>query len=346
MNQELLQELLEVYRNNKIQILTMFYVIIGGFLILILKLWAYYITDSMALKSDALESLINIMAGSFALFSLFFGNRPADKNHPYGHGKIEFFSAFFEGGLILLASILISYEAIEKFILGIHLKEITFGLIINFLAGLLNGIMGFLLIYLGKKYNSQALKADGFHLMSDFYTTVSIFLGLMVVHFTHIDWIDPLLAFLMGLYLMYTGLNLIFKSTKNLLDSENPEILTKLIEAINRIQEPRIITAHAARIIQSGNYYHIDIHLVLPEYFTIDESNTLIHDFEIKVLKEAKLRGEFHSHVDPCKRYYCKICKINNCPVRIAPFEFEQPLTYNQAISWPKEDRDRMVLNH
>jgi len=148
---EMWNELKHVYLLNTTQIRIMFFVLLGGFLILLLKLWAYYITDSMALKSDALESLINILTGSFALFSLFFGNRPADKNHPYGHGKIEYFSAFFEGGLILLASILIVYEGFEKLYLGIHLKEITEGLLINFIAGSINGIMGYVLILKGKK---------------------------------------------------------------------------------------------------------------------------------------------------------------------------------------------------
>ncbi|GIX40857.1 MAG: hypothetical protein KatS3mg129_0590 [Leptospiraceae bacterium] len=343
---EFLEEIKFVYHTNKIQIIIMFFVLLGGFLILFLKLWAYYVTESMALKSDALESLINILAGSFALFSLFFGNRPADKNHPYGHGKIEFFSAFFEGGLILLASILIIYEAVEKLYFGIHLKEISYGLIINFIAGTLNGIMGYILIRKGRKYQSQALEADGHHLMSDFYTTIGIFIGLLLVEFSGMDWFDPVIAIFIGIWLMYTGLKILLQSAQNLLDTENPEIITKIIDAINHINEPRIITAHAARVLQSGNFYHIDIHFVLPEYFTISEANTLIHDFEIKVLKKANLKGEFHTHFDPCKRYYCKICKINNCPIRVDEFQFDQPLTYKQAISWPKEDKDRVMLFH
>jgi cation diffusion facilitator family transporter len=341
---EMWNELKHVYLLNTTQIRIMFFVLLGGFLILLLKLWAYYITDSMALKSDALESLINILAGSFALFSLFFGNRPADKNHPYGHGKIEYFSAFFEGGLILLASILIVYEGFEKLYLGIHLKEITEGLFINFIAGSINGIMGYVLILKGKKYNSQALQADGHHLMTDFYTTISIFLGLLIVYFTDIVWLDPVIAILMGFYLMYTGITIMIKSTNSLLDTENYEIIHKIIDAINDIDEPTIITAHATRVMVSGNFCHIDIHFVVPEYLTIIEANTIIHDFEVKVLKKANLKGEFHTHADPCKQNYCRICRIRNCPIRVDEYQESQPLTYSQATSWPKEDKDRIIL--
>lgn len=343
---ELLIEFKFVYKKNKEAVSLMFFVLVIGFIILLLKLWAYYITESMALKSDALESLINILAGSFALFSLLFSHRPADKNHPYGHGKIESFSAFFEGGLIVLASILIIYESIEKFFLGTEIKEIGLGLFINFIAGSLNGIMGFFLIKKGKYFNSQSLEADGHHLISDFYTTIGIFLGLIVVKFTEILWLDPLIALILGLWLLKTGLKILFNSINQLLDTENKEIIQKIISAINDINEKRIITVHATRVIQSGNFFHIDIHLVLPEYFTIIEANTLIHDFEVKVLKHAKINGEFHSHIDPCYRIYCKICKIQDCPIRVDNFMYNQVLTYQIATSWPKDDKDRIVLIH
>lgn len=343
---ELLNDFKEIYKKNRSIINLMILVLIGGFFILILKLWAYYVTESMVLKSDALESLINLLAGSFALFSIFFSNRPADRNHPYGHGKIESFSAFFEGGLIILASVLIMYESIEKFFVGIEIKKINMGILINFIAGSINGIMGFLLVKKGKQSNSQSLIADGQHLLSDFYTTLGIFLSLILVHITNKLWLDPLIAFVFGIWLLITGFKILLRSTDQLLDTENKQIVEKIIDSINHINEERVITVHAMRVIQSGNFFHIDIHLVLPEYFTIDEANTLIHQFEIKVLKHAKINGEFHSHIDPCKRMFCKICKIQNCSIRAENFIENQILTYQIATSWPKDDKDRIVIFH
>ncbi len=298
----------------------------------------------MALKTDALESLVNILASFFALFSLIFGKRPADSNHPYGHGKIEFFSSFFEGGLILLASILIIYESIEKFIIGIQLKEISYGIWINFIAGSMNGVLGFILIKKGKYYNSTAIESDGYHLISDFYTTISIFVGLIIVELTGFLWLDSLIAGIMGLWLFYVGLKIIFRSLSLLLDTENPDIIKKIVQTINEINNENIITVHATRTLCSGNYFHIDIHFVLPEFFTIKEANTFIHDYEIKIIKKSNIKGEFHSHFDPCKKLYCKICRKKNCPIRVEPFENYQPLTYEQAISWPKEDKDRLLI--
>lgn len=333
-----------VYKENKKIIIPLILTIILGFLILFLKLLAYYITYSMALKSDALESLVNILSGLFALYSIFFSKRPPDKNHPYGHGKMEFFSAFFEGGLIVLASILIIYESLEKLIVGFQLREISYGLFINFFAGSVNGFLGFILIRIGKKNFSSALEADGYHLLSDFYTTVGIFIGLILVKITEITWIDPLIAILFGSYLLLTGVKIILKEMNHLLDTENPEIIKSIVNSINEINDERIITAHGVRILQSGEYFHIDIHFIVPEFFTVEEANFFIHSYEVKVIKQAGIKGEFHSHLDPCKRSYCSICRLSNCPIRIEDFQNKSILTYEQAINLPKEDKERYSL--
>ncbi len=342
--QDLKKDFSFVYKNHKEIIKPLLIVILFGFAILFLKLYAYYISGSMALKSDALESLVNILSGMFAMYSIFYSKRPADKNHPYGHGKMEFFSAIFEGALIVLASILIVYESIEKFFLGFTLKELTFGLLVNFFAGLINGALGFFLVQKGKKKNSHVLIADGYHLLSDFYTTLGIFIGLLLVKFTSIVWIDPFISALFGMYLLYVGLRIIITQMNPLLDMENPEILQKIIDSINSLDDEKIISIHGARIMQSGDFYHVDIHFVLPEFLTIEEMNLFIHSYEIKVLKKAGLRGEFHSHVDPCKRAYCNSCKLSNCPIRVMNFQEKKTFTYEQAISIPKEDQERYLI--
>ncbi|MFN3603613.1 MAG: cation diffusion facilitator family transporter [Leptonema sp. (in: bacteria)] len=341
---DLKKDIVVVYKKNKDLIHPMLFVILLGFLILFLKLFAYYISGSMALKSDALESLVNILAGLFALYSIFYSKRPADKNHPYGHGKMEFFSAIFEGALIVLASILIVYESIEKLILGFELKKISLGLVINFVAGSINGLLGIFLIRIGKKKSSSALKADGYHLLTDFYTTLGIFIGLIFVALTDNIWFDPLLSFLFGLYLLFTGIRIIIKEMNPLLDTENPEILKKIINSINEINDERIISAHGIRIMQSGNYFHIDVHFIVPEFFTVEEINFFIHSYETKVIQHAGLNGEFHSHFDPCKRAYCSSCSLKNCSIRLIDFQHKKVLTYEEAIDLPKEDKERYSL--
>lgn len=285
-------------------------------LILVLKFLAYYFTSSAALKSDAMESVVNLVSGAFTLGAVIFAERPADNTHPYGHGKIEYFSAAFEGGLISLASILILYEAAKSFALGSPVRHLDYGLLFNLGAGTLNGILGFFLVRSGKKYQSTAIAADGHHILTDFYTTLGLTLGLIIVKFTGFYWIDSALAALMGAFLAFTGFGLVKKSSKALLDQEDPELIQKLQASINKHQTPDIINTHDIRTLRSGRYTHVDIHFTIPEFYSLEKSHDLVDDFGKKVLNDLNLEGEFHSHLDPCRRQYCESCVLENCPVR------------------------------
>ena len=146
--------------------------ITAGTLILVLKYFAFHISHSAALKSDAIESVVNVVAAVFALGAVIFAGKPADREHPYGHGKIEHFSAAFEGGMISLAAVLICYEAIHTLIVGVQLQDLDKGMAYNLAAGIGNGLLGFWLIHQGRRQRSVTLVADGHHVLSDFYTTV------------------------------------------------------------------------------------------------------------------------------------------------------------------------------
>jgi len=295
--------------------------------ILAIKFLAYYITDSTALKSDALESVVNVVASCFTVGAIIFAERPADESHPYGHGKIEFFSAAFEGGLISLAAVLILYEAIRSYIEGPVVRELGTGILLNTGAGVLNGLLGWGLVWYGRQSQSKALEADGKHVLSDFYTSIGLLIGLMIVKATGYYWMDSLLAAIIGLMLVYTGFKLVHESSGALLDREDPDLNNRLVEAMQKMRTPDIIDVHALRTLRSGRYVHVDIHIAVPEYYPLDQAHDIVEAFGIKALKAAGIEGEFHSHLDPCRRQFCKSCLQNNCHIRTNEFTAEITFT-------------------
>ncbi|MBI2521240.1 MAG: cation transporter [Bdellovibrio sp.] len=300
--------------------------------ILILKWIAFKMTGSSALKSDALESVVNVVAAAFALFAVIYAERPADKEHPYGHGKIEFFSAAFEGGLITLASVLIIYDAINTLISGPELKNMDLGLAINVGAGALNGLLGLFLIRQGRQLNSEAIQADGHHILSDFITTLGIAAGLLLVLFTGWVWLDPAIALLVGLVLAKTGFTLVKKSSNALIDTQDLAQLSLIVNGINICRTSDIIAIHELRIIRSGRHIHVDMHIVVPEFHDIRHAHDLVEEFGSRVMKETGLEGEVHSHIDPCYRRLCRNCKASPCPIRQHAFEKEFAICESDVI--------------
>ncbi|MCB1304840.1 MAG: cation transporter, partial [Leptospiraceae bacterium] len=287
-----------------------------GLVILGIKFLAYYLTGSMALKSDALEGIVNVLAAGFAFASLLYAEKPADEDHPYGHGKIELFSAAFEGGLILLAAILIAYESVETLIRGPQLQSLGMGMVLNFVAGAANGLLGFYLIRSGRKNRSTSIEADGHHLMSDFVTTVGVMVGLAVVYVTQIAWLDPVIAIIFSGWLLHAGLQLLKGSIGGLMDNEDPELLDRLVGAMNQHRVPEIISVHEMRTLRSGRYSHIDLHAAVPEHYSVKKTHEIVELFERQVLAVTGIEGEFHTHVDPCDRLYCDFCSVADCPIR------------------------------
>ena len=293
--------------------------IVAGATLLGLKYLAYILSGSVALKSDAIESIVNVVAALFALGAVVFADKPADKEHPYGHGKIEHFSAAFEGGLISLAAVFILFEAAKGFIYGVEFKNLGLGLAVNLFAGMLNGVLGWFMLKHGRMTRSRALEADGRHILSDFWTTVGIALGLIAVKFTGIKWLDPLMAMVVGLLLARTGFRLVKESSQALLDMEDPEVLGKVLEAMNRVRTLDIIAVHEMRTFRSGRYTHVDVHIVVPEFYPVRQAHDLCEEFGKRALVDGNIEGEMHTHVDPCGRMYCDRCPVEDCAIRQAP---------------------------
>jgi len=319
--------------SQKIRLRVVLLSICMGLVILGLKYWAYLVSGSTALKSDAIESIVNVVAAFFALGAVVFADKPADRDHPYGYGKIEHFSAAFEGGLIALAAAIIGWEAIDSLWHGVALKNLGQGLVINFCAGLLNGLLGLILLYVGKRQRSKAIEADGHHVLSDFWTTLGIAAGLVLVKFTGILWLDPVMALGVAGLLAYTGFRLVHSSSQALLDMEDPALLAKLIEIMNRIRPADIIAIHELRTMRSGRYTHVDIHMVIPEYYSIVRGHDLADTFGKRLISEAGLEGELHTHVDPCQRAWCRQCGVNPCAVRGEAKCEDGPITVESATN-------------
>lgn len=301
--------------------------------LLSLKFWAYSLTGSEAVFSDALESVVNVVAAAFALMVICYAARPADDSHPYGHGKAEFFSAGFEGGLVALGGAMIIAKAASAFFVGFELANVSQGLLLVAIAGSLNLALGLSLIKIGRKINSEALIASGHHAASDFWTSAVVVAGLGLVNLTGIKMLDPICALGVGLYLTVTGSKIIRKSLAGLLDETEPLHLEKLVEALEENREAGIIQGHHTRVIRSGPYHHIDMHIVVPEFWNVKYAHDCTEDFEQKVIKQYPHDGEIHFHIDPCRQRYCKSCDIEECPIRLEEFRERRPFSLSDLVS-------------
>lgn len=306
--------------------------LIVGIALLAAKYYAYLLTESTAVLSDALESIVNVVAASFALGGLVFAGRPADRTHPYGHGKIEFFSAVFEGGLITFAAVVIVYEAGATFFYGVTLRSLDVGLAIVLGAGLANLGLGLFLVRTGERVQSITLIADGKHVLSDFWTSLGVVVGLGLVRVTGIVWLDPAVAAIVGVNLAFTGFRLVRHAAGGLLDEEDTLLLERITAAMNETHISGIIRIHNLRAIRAGCFTHVDAHLVVPEFWPVRDAHTAADRFEREVINACGLQGEINFHTDPCRQAYCAQCAIEPCPIRLQPFRTRPALTTDEAV--------------
>ncbi|MEX2221123.1 MAG: cation diffusion facilitator family transporter [Candidatus Rokuibacteriota bacterium] len=306
--------------------------LVVSLVLLAAKYQAYRLTGSTAILSDALESIVNVVAAVFAIGAMIFAGRPADRNHPYGHGKMEFLSAAFEGGLIAFAALVILYEVVQSLTQGVSLRALDVGLTIVLGAGLVNLALGVYLLRAGRRYDSLTLVADGRHVLADFYTSVGIVVGLLLVRVTGLTVLDPLVAAVVALNLMWTGVRLIRQAAAGLLDEEDPALLGRLLDALQPYVGQGIIRFHHLRAIRAGRFHHVDAHLVVPEFWSVERSHQMADDLAERVMKEVGVEGVMELHTDPCRRYYCAMCDLDPCPIRRESFRGRPPLTLDEAV--------------
>ena len=275
-----------------------YFAIAAALATLALKFFAYRITGSVGLFSDAVESLVNLFASLTALLSLWYSARPVDADHTYGHEKIEFFSSGLEGALILVAAVGIGWFAVERFVHPRELEELSLGATVSLVAAGINYAVARLLLRVGRKHGSIVLEADGHHLMTDVWTSVGVVVGLILVKLTGWTILDPLLALLMALNICWTAYSLVRRSFDGLMDHALPEHEQHLVRtALETFMKPGL-HYHAVRTRQAGTRRFVDFHLLVPGAWSVQEA----HEFGEKIEEalRAALPGiETTVHIEP-----------------------------------------------
>ncbi|MGD2270600.1 MAG: cation diffusion facilitator family transporter [Desulfobacterales bacterium] len=287
-----------------------------GALLMAVKFYAYRITHSSAILSDALESIINVVASAFALGSIILAAKPPDAGHPYGHGKIEFFSAGFEGALIILAAFGIFKTGISHILNPHHLPHLQSGMLILLSASVVNLFLGTGLLRVGRKTDSITLIADGRHVLTDVYTSAGVFLGLLVVYLTGWNLLDGIIACLVGIHILVTGSSLVRHSFRGLMDAADPQALKRVSDLIVENRRDFWIDIHQLRAWKSGDHLHIDLHLVLPKELSLDDAHREAKTLEKMIIDHFGGNASALIHLDPCIDRDCRICRNHRCQLR------------------------------
>lgn len=309
----------------------------------LIKLIAYYLTHSLAILTDALESVVNVVAGFIGLYSLYIAAKPSDEDHPYGHGKAEFVSAAIEGTLIIAAGVIIIYEGVKNIIHPTILGKLDAGLILVGITAVLNYLAGYICLSIGKKNRSLALQASGKHLQTDTYSTLAIIAGLLIILVTGFNWLDQAIAFAMGGFIIFNGYKIIRQSLAGIMDEQDMKLLQEIILSLNKNRQNNWIDMHNLRLIKYGTQLHIDCHLTIPWYLNLHEAHVEI-DYLTKLIRDGFGESiEFFVHTDGCLPISCGICNKSDCSVRQHPFEQKIEWTLNNLMSDQKHRLERNI---
>lgn len=303
-------------------------------LLFAVKLLAYFMTESVAILTDALESTVNVVTGFTGLYSLKIAARPRDVNHPYGHGKVELISASFEGILILIAGLIIIYEAITNLLHPHVLRELDFGIALIMGTAIVNYAMGWYCIRVGRKNHSLALQATGKHLQADTWSTLGIVAGLILIRLTQLSWLDSAVAILFGVLVIVEGAKIIRQTIAGIMDEADTELLKQVIQVLNASKSDNWVDLHNLRIIKYGAILHLDCHLTVPWYFNVNEGHKEVDDLERIIRKHFPRSLEMFVHTDGCvPPASCRVCPLYKCAVRQQDFEGRLEWTFENVTS-------------
>lgn len=273
--------------------------LIVGFLMLAMKTYAYAITGSSAILSDAAESIVHVLAVSFAAYSLKLSTKPPDKSHMYGHDRISFFSAGFEGAMIIFAAIYIIYESIHKWVGGLQLERLDVGTVFTSLAAIVNGGLGWYLVRQGKKYHSLVLAANGRHVLTDSWTSLGVIIGLILILLT--GWLpfDPIMAILVAVNILWTGGRLIRQSIGGLMDESDPAVDSQIRLILENATTKFGIHYHHLRHRNAGSRLLIEFHLLFHESVTVAQAHEEATIIEKEIQKGFPNQTEILTHLEP-----------------------------------------------
>jgi len=309
------------------------WVVFTASILFVIKLVAYFLTHSVAILTDALESTVNVIAGIIGWYSLHISAKPRDIDHPYGHGKAEFISAAVEGTLIAIAGFIIIYESVDHFLHPQPLKQLDYGILLIGSTALINFFVGYRSVQKGKKNNSLALIASGKHLQSDTYSTIGIVVGLALIYFTGKYWIDSAVAIIFAFIVIRTGYKIVRSSLAGIMDEADINLLKELVALLNEHRRVNWIDLHNLRVIKYGGVLHMDCHLTVPWYLNVNEAHHEIDEL-IGIIKTKFGEAiEFFVHTDGCLEFSCSLCTKFDCPVRRRPFEKRVEWTLQNVLS-------------
>jgi cation diffusion facilitator family transporter len=296
------------------------YIAILAVLLFLIKIYAWYLTHSVTILTDALESTVNVIAGFIGLYSVILAAKPRDSNHPYGHGKVQFVTSAIEGLLIIIAGLLIIYEAIMQLMVTKPLQKLDIGIWLILVTGLVNFFVGRYAISQGKKQRSVVVESAGQHLMSDAYSTAGIVIGIGMLLITKWLWLDSAIALVFAVIISVTGYRVLRRSMAGIMDEADETLLKEVIDFLQNNRKDQWVDLHNLRVIQYGEVLHIDTHISLPWYYSVAQAEKEIHDLEELVKTHFGNKVEFFIHIDGCLPFQCNLCALQGCPERKEAF--------------------------
>lgn len=289
-----------------------------------LKTGAWWMTGSVGLLSDAAESSVNLVAAIVALFALKVAARPADSGHHFGHTKAEYFSAAAEGQMIFVAALFIIWSAVDRFLHPQPIENVGVGLAVSVIASVINGGVAFVLMRAGREHRSLTLTADGKHLLTDVWTSVGVVVGVLLVALTGIERLDPVIAALVGLNIIFTGWKLLQQSAAGLMDSALPEEEGHRVSAaINGFASDEV-EFHGLRTRTSGHQGYAEVHVLVPGAWTVTRAHDLAEDVEQAVAEQAE-GVRLITHIEPREDPRAYDDYPTEAPVRANPADSVHP---------------------
>jgi cation diffusion facilitator family transporter len=325
--------------------------VFGGVAVFAGKFSAYSLTGSTAVFADALESTVNIVGAGMLVIVIRLAARPPDRDHPYGHGKVEFFSAGLEGAAITVAALLILAESLRELIQGPEIRQLDQGLLLLAFCTLVNAALAVHLIRTGRRTESIAIIADGRHLLTDVWTSVGVVAGLLVVRWTGWLWADPLIAMAIALNIVREGERLVRDGIDGLMDRADIPVLETAVERLANAREPSWIDIHGLRSWRSGARRHFDLHLDVPRFYDVEQLHAIHDAVEAALVADLAGGGDVVVHFDPCNPSLCPACALSPCEIRETPFRERPPcdrrhLTRTDAEATSNGTGTREALEH
>ncbi len=295
--------------------------------VFVLKIITFFLTHSLSVLSDTLESVVNIIATIVGTYSMFIAAKPKDKDHPYGHGKAEFVSSAFQGTLIIVVGCLIIYESIDSYMHPGTLHNLGNGFWLLVIIALINITTALYVMRMGKKNKSISLVTSGKLFLIDFFTTITVATGILILMVTNIQKVDSIIAILLGGWVLYDGYKILRASLAGIMDEADLALLENVIHELNANRNDNWIDLHNLRVIKYGPLLHIDCHLTMPWYLNVHEAHVVMDQFTDLIKSKFGDSVEFFIHIDGCMHFSCAICGIQNCEKR--QHSFQQKLDWN-----------------